>query len=106
MVDKPKYYDAYGQNKNVVRNRHFIDKYITLWRTSKTFVWPVMINLLRINTQWESSAPQTVLNFVVVEIPVIHMMAALNTIWARKYLNTQKRTEFIIKARSFVNIHS
>jgi hypothetical protein len=51
MVNKPKYYDAYGPNGNVKPIRHFIDKYITLWRASNTFVRPVMINVQRINTQ-------------------------------------------------------
>jgi hypothetical protein len=105
-VNKPKYYEADSQNKNVTRMSHFTDKYITFWRASKTFVRPAMINLRRINTQWASCAPQTTLNFVVMEIPIVHMMAALNTILARKYLNTQKRMQFIIKARSVVIIHN
>lgn len=65
-----------------------------------------MIKLQWINTQWASCATQTTLNFVVMEIPVIRMMAALNTILARKYLNTQKRMQFIIKARPVVIIHN
>jgi hypothetical protein len=40
------------------------------------------------------------------EIPVIRMMVALNTILARKYLNTRKRMQSIIKARSVVIIHN
>jgi hypothetical protein len=40
------------------------------------------------------------------EIPVIRMMAALNTISARKYLNSRKRMQSIIKARSVVIIHN
>jgi hypothetical protein len=106
MVNKPKYYEAYGQNKNAVSVRHFIEKYIVFWRPSKPLVRPVMINLQRINTQWASCAPQTNLKFVVMEIPVIHMMAALNTILARKYLNTQNRMQFIIKTRSVFIIHN
>lgn len=65
-----------------------------------------MINLQRINKQWFSCVPQTTLNFVVMVIPVIHMTAALNTILARKYLNTRKRMQFIIEARSVVIIHN
>jgi hypothetical protein len=40
------------------------------------------------------------------EIPVTRMMAAMNTILAGKYLNTRKRMQSIIKARSVVITHN
>jgi len=57
MVNKPKYYEAYGQNKNTICIRHVIDEHITFWRASKTFVRTVMINLQRIKTQWAKLCP-------------------------------------------------